>query len=172
MALFRRIGNLFRRNRVDGDIDAELQAHIAMRIDDNVKSGMSPEEARRDALLRFGNTTTTRERVTAADTALGLDCVLFDVRYAWRKLMKSPGFTITAAVTIALGIGANTAIFSSMDAVVLRPLAVPKLDRVVVVSEQDRTGPRTIASRRSLTMRTGSARVIPLKSSPCAHRLT
>jgi putative ABC transport system permease protein len=145
MALFRRIGNLFRRNRVDGDIDAELQAHIAMRIDDNVKSGMAPEEARRDALLRFGNTTTTRERVTAADTALGLDCLLSDVRYAWRKLMKSPGFTLTAAVTIALGIGANTAIFSSMDAVVLRPLAVPKLDRVVVVSEQDRTGPRSVA---------------------------
>ena len=145
MALFRRIGNLFRRNRVDGDIDAELQAHIAMRIDDNVKNGMTPEEARRDALLRFGNTTTTRERVTAADTALGLDCVLSDVRYAWRKLIKSPGFTITAALTIALGIGANTAIFSSMDGVVLRPLAVPALDRVVTIYEQDHGGDRQVA---------------------------
>ena len=145
MGVFRRIGNLFRRKHVDGDIDAELQAHIAMRIDDNVKSGMSSEEARRDALLRFGNATSTRERVTAADAALGLDCLLSDVRYAWRKLIKSPGFTITAALTIALGIGANTAIFSSMDAVVLRPLAVPKLDQVVVISEQDRTGPRSVA---------------------------
>ena len=145
MALFRRIGNLFRRNRIDSDIDAELKAHIAMRTDDNIASGMTAEQARRNALVRFGNTTSTHEHIAATDVALGLDRFLFDIRYAWRKLVKSPGFTATAAVTIALGIGANTAIFSSMDAVVLRPLAVPKLDRVVVVSEQDSSGPRQVA---------------------------
>ena len=64
MALFRRIGNLFHRNRVDSEIDAELQAHIAMRVDDNIANGMSPDKARRDAMVRFGNRVSTRERVT------------------------------------------------------------------------------------------------------------
>ena len=145
MAVFRRIANLFRRSNVDREIDAELQSHIDLRMEDNIARGMSVEDARRDALLRFGNPTATRERVAGADALLGLEAIWADLRYAGRQLRKSPGFAITAALTIALGIGANTAIFSSMDAVVLRPLAVPALDRVVTIFEQDHSGYRQVA---------------------------
>ena len=140
MAVVRRIANLFRRTSVDREIDAELQSHLALRIDDNIAAGMSPEEARRDAQVRFGSRSAAREQTVGEDAVLGLDRLWFDLRYAARQLRLSPGFTITAVLTLTLGIGANTAIFSSMDAVVLRPLAVPDLHRVVSLFEQQDRG--------------------------------
>ena len=136
MAAFRRFANLFRRARVDRDIADELQAHLDLRIEANAAAGMSPEEARRDALLRFGNPTVTRERVASADSTLGLASFWRDIRYASRQLRKAPGFTLTVIATLSIGIGANISVFSSMDAVVFRPLAVPALDRVVTIAEQ------------------------------------
>lgn len=136
MAILRRFANLFRRSRIDREITDELQSHIDLRIESNIAAGMSPDEARRDALLRFGNPTATREHVVSADAALGLSGFWRDVRYGLRQLRRAPGFTITVVVILAIGIGINTAIFSNMDAVVLHPLAVPQLDRVVTVDEQ------------------------------------
>ncbi len=95
-----------------------------MRVDANVAKGMSPDEAIRKARLRFGNPAVTKERVDAEDAALGIESFFRDARYAVRGFMKTPGFTIVAVLTLALGIGANTAVFQLLDAVRLRSLPI------------------------------------------------
>jgi predicted permease len=120
---------------MDREIDAEIKSHLAMRTEDNIASGMPSDQARRDALLRFGNPTATKERVTASDAALTLESIGMDVRYAFRRLAKSPGFSITAILTLALGIGATTAIFSCAYALLLRSLPFQHADRIVTINE-------------------------------------
>jgi hypothetical protein len=96
MSVVRRMANLLRRSRIGPDIDAELQAHIELRTEDNLAAGMSPDEARRDALVRFGNRTVTKERVAAVDAALLISSIGSDIRYALRQLIKNPGFALAA----------------------------------------------------------------------------
>ncbi len=137
MSLYGRIANLFRRSRVDREIDEELKAHIEMRMEDNIRAGMSPEAARRDALLRFGNRTVMRERANAADTEQILAGLGRDIRYATRQLRHSPGFALTAILTLALGIGANVVVFSVLNALILRPLDLPHADRLFEIVSMD-----------------------------------
>jgi predicted permease len=136
MAVFRRFVNLFRLSSIDHDIDAELQAHIAMRIDASIAAGMSPAEARRQALLQFGNPTMTKERVTASDTTLSFAELGRDIRYAARQLRRSPGFALTAILTLALGIGANVVVFGVLNALILRPLDLPHVEQLVQIEQQ------------------------------------
>ncbi len=135
MSLVHRILNLFSHSNVDREIEAELRSHVEMRTADNVASGMSADAARRDALLRFGNPTVTKEQVIAVDAALTLEIIRMDIRYAFRRLTKSPGFTVTAVLTFALGIGATTAIFSAAYALLLRSLPFQHADRIIGIYE-------------------------------------
>lgn len=130
MAIFRRMLALFRRSSVDREIDAELREHMQMSIDDNMARGMAWNEAAREARLRFGSPLAMHERVSAEDAALGLDRLFRDVRYALRGFLNSPGFAIVAILTLALGIGANTAVFQLIDAVRLRSLPIQRPDEL------------------------------------------
>ncbi len=125
MSILRRIVNVFSRSKLDQDIDAELRSHIEMRTADNLAAGMSPDEARRDALLRFGNRSVLRERVAAADAHMAIDSLRRDLRYTSRQLLRSPVFSFTAILTLALGIGANVVVFGVLNTLVLRVLDVP-----------------------------------------------
>jgi predicted permease len=125
MSLYRRIINSFARSKLEQEIDREFRSHLEMRIADNIAAGMSPEAARRDALIRFGNRTAIRERAAAADAQLAFDTLGREFRYAARQLRRSPAFTITALVTLILGIGANVVVFGVLNALILKPLDVP-----------------------------------------------
>ena len=122
MGIWRRVGNLFSRAKVEREIADELAAHLAMRAEDNLARGMTEAEARRDARVRFGNPVAMRERTMAADAALLLESVWADVRYACRGLLRNPGFAATAIVVLGLGIGAAVALFAFVDAALIKPM--------------------------------------------------
>ena len=136
MSLIRRILNLQRRKKFDAEIQAELQSHIEMAAEDGIRRGMSEQEARREAILRFGNTGLVHESVADEDMFLSLNSICSDVLYAFRQLRRTPAFSLPAVLTLAVGIGASTAVFSLVQAFLLRPLPYPAASQLVVVWEQ------------------------------------
>jgi predicted permease len=125
VSIFRRIKNKLTRSEHQQDLDAEIRSHIEMRIADSIAAGVPPEQARRDAMIRFGNQTSMRERMTEADAGMAFDAFGRDLLYAVRQLRRTPTFLITALVTMILAIGANVVVFSVLNALILRPLDVP-----------------------------------------------
>ncbi len=130
-----RLGGLFRvswqSERRERELAAEMESHLQMHVEDSLRAGMTPEQARRDAILKLGGVEQTKQACRERSTIPFLENLLRDVRYALRQLYKSPGITCIAVTTLALGIGANTAVFTLTWAVILKGLPVPHPGRLI-----------------------------------------
>jgi len=132
-----RVRALFRRRSADSELAEEIRFHIDAETAKNVRAGMPPDEARRVALAHFGGVQRVREEHRHVRRAQWVEDLAADVRFALRSLRRTPALTGAAVITLALGIGANVAIFSAVNAVVLRPLPFPDSDRLMTIGENN-----------------------------------
>ena len=135
-----RIYGFVRRRHAEEDFDRELHFHLTMLAEENVRRGMKPEDAWRAARLRLGGSAQIQESHRDLRGLPAVDRVIADVRYALRTLRRSPGFTVVSILSLTLGIGANTAIFTVVDAVLLKALPVKQPERLAMLSDPDKRG--------------------------------
>jgi hypothetical protein len=133
--IWRAFLDLIRRNRAERELDEELQFHLRNQIEQNVERRMNPEEARYAARRLFGGVEQVKQRCRDLRGVNLIESALQDIQFGFRQLWRNPGFTAVAIITLALGIGANTAIFSVVNAVLLQPLPYPNPGRLVYISE-------------------------------------
>lgn len=162
---FTRLHNFSTKSRGDERLREEIESHIALQTDENIRIGMAPHEARRQARLKFGSVEASREGYHAEEGLPFIENLLRDIRFAARTLQRSPGFSIVAILTLVVGIGGVTAVFSIVDSVLLRPLPYPDADRLVVlhtglkhmVGEANMSAPDVLVYQRENKAFTGVA---------------
>ncbi|HTZ58116.1 MAG TPA: ABC transporter permease [Acidobacteriaceae bacterium] len=134
-----RMRSFFRKGSLDRDLNAEMAAHLEMAMEENVQNGMSEEEARRQARVQFGGVQQARELHHESRGLPWLDVLMQDLRFSFRTLGRERGFTLIAVLILALGIGANIAVFSVVDTILLRPLPFPNSQQLVRIVEKNPT---------------------------------
>ncbi|HEY6329927.1 MAG TPA: ABC transporter permease, partial [Blastocatellia bacterium] len=138
--------NLFRKNEVEVDLDREVDSYLQMLIAANVQAGLNLKDARRAAFVDLGGREQVKEEVRAVRLGSYLDSIVQDLKYSVRALLRTPGFTLVAVITLGLGVGANSAIFSVVNAVLLRGLPFEQSNRLAVIRTKYQGGASGVSS--------------------------
>src|SRR5258707_1192737 len=137
-----RLKGVFLKSERESEFAAEIESHLQMHIDDNLRAGMSPQEAKRVAVMKLGGVDSTKEAYRDRSTIPFLESMVRDLRFTVRQLRKNPAFTVTATVMVALGIGASVAIFAFVDAALIKPLPYQNPTHLLFVTETTPAIPR------------------------------
>src|SRR6185437_3071230 len=135
--VFSRLQSFFRKEDLDVELDREMAAHLEMAVEENIRRGMSAEEARRQAIVRFGGVQQSLELHRESRGLPSLDVLTQDLRFTFRTLRRDYGFTMIAVLILALGIAANITVFSVVNTILLRPLPFPDSQQLVRIVEKD-----------------------------------